>query len=127
MNPRAFCAFAFTLCTFLAPSISIAAPTDCGCTNRTEAEQIERNDVVIEGKVISLKQIKRLRFKYNVARIEIQKATKGTKRKYISVQAIDRQGACAVPFKLDQSIKFAARKRGASYRTNICKIFASTP
>ncbi len=111
----------------LMPAISFAAPIDCGCTNRTEAEQIDRNDVVIEGKVISLKQIRRLRFRYNVARIEIQKATKGTKRKYISVQAIDRQGACAVPFKLDQSIRLAARKRGTSYRTNICKIFASTP
>ncbi len=121
----AFCAFTF--CVFLFSSTGFAAPSsDCGCTIRSEADQVERNDIVVEGKIISIKQTRRLRFKYNVARIEIQKAVKGTKRKYISVQAIKRQGACAVAFKVDQTIRLAARKRGASYRTNICKIFTVT-
>ena len=120
--------YAFTFCAFLLPSTGLAAPSpDCGCTNRSEAEQIERNDIVIEGKVISIKQMRRIRFKYNVARIEIKNAIKGTKRRYVSVQAVDRQGACAVPFKVDQTIKLSARKRGTSYRTNICKIFTSQP
>ncbi len=120
--------YAFALCAFLLPSTGFAAPSsDCGCIIRSEAEQMESSDIVIEGKVISVKQIRRLRFRYSVARIEIQKAIKGTKRRYVSVQAIERQGTCAVPFKTDQTIKLSAKKRGTSYRTNICKIFGVTP
>ncbi len=113
------------LCTIImsvSPSFA-APPNNCSCMPRSETDQIERNDVMIEGKVISLGQKSRLRLKYIIARIEVQKAIKGTKRKYISVMAVDRPGECAVPFKVNENIRLAARKRGASYRTNICKIF----
>ncbi len=119
---RIFALSGFAMLAFCAANPAFAQQ-NCGCTIRSEAEQLERNEVVIEGKIISLSKRSRLRKKYVVARVEISKAIKGTRRSYASVEALDLPGACAVPFSVDKTIKVAARLRGASYRTTICKIF----
>ncbi len=116
---------AFTLgavLTGLAASSALAAP-NCGCTIRPETEQISRNEVVIKGKVTEIKYSKRLGKKVVLARINVLQAIKGTKRRYVTVEAPDKQGECAVPFKMDEPIQLAARPRGTRYRTNVCKVF----
>ena len=95
----------------------------CSCITRTEAEQISRNNVIVQGHVVSVKSSTRLGRKTEVARIRVQSSDGSVDRRYINVEAYEILGQCAVTFKVNEAIRFAALKRGLLYRTNICKIF----
>jgi len=105
------------------PIIFASAASACRCKERPEAEQIARNDLIIEGKVIEVTPTTRLGRKVLSARIEVTKAVKGTSRHFITVQAFEYVGECSVPFKPNEPIKLMARRRGNIYRTTICKIY----
>lgn len=94
----------------------------CACVARSEAEQIARNNIVVKGEVISVKTSTRLGRKVVIARIKIENVEKGAARSYVNVEAYDYPGQCAVMFKLNEPMRFAAMKSGTSYRTNICRI-----
>ena len=102
---------------------SISAASACSCIQRPEAEQIARNDIALQGKVIAVKRTTRLGRKIWVARVQVLSVEKGTSRQYINVEAFDYAGQCGVVFKMNEPLRFAAMKRGTRYRTNICRIF----
>lgn len=106
----------------LALSASSVASAACTCINRPEQDMIARNNLVVQGSVVSVKSSTRLGRKVAVARIRVQTVEKGTNRRYINVEAYEYTGQCAVVFKLNEPIRLAAQRRGPVYRTNICKI-----
>ena len=113
--------------TYVAAAILtlLSAPSAfaCSCVTRTEAEQLSRNNIIVQGSVVSVRPSTRLGRKTQVARVKVQSADGQMDRRYINVEAYEVQGQCAVMFKVNEAIRFAALKRGLVYRTNICKIF----
>ena len=73
--------------------------------------------------MVSVRTSTRLGRKTQVARVRVQSTDGQIDRRYINVEAYEFQGQCAVLFKVNEAIRFAALKRGLVYRTNICKIF----
>ena len=108
-----------SLLVFFTSSMAASA---CSCINRPEADLIVRNNLVVQGSVISVKSSTRLGRRVAVARIRVQSVEKGTNRRYINVEAYEYTGQCSVMFKLNETMRLAAQRRGAVYRTNICKI-----
>lgn len=100
-----------------------SAASACSCIPRSEAEQIARNNVIVQGSVVSVRHGSRLGRRTVVARIHVQTANERMSRRYINVEAYEQIGQCAVIFKPNEKIRFAAVRRGLAYRTNICKIF----
>lgn len=113
----------FVAATILSVLCIGPAASACTCVPRTEAEQVSRNNIIVQGSVVSVKQSTRLGRKILVARIKVASSTRGMARNYINVEAYEMVGQCAVVFKPNESIRFAALRRGLVYRTNICKIF----
>ena len=104
-------------------AVGSSAASACSCIKRPEIEQISRNNIVVQGNIVSVKTTTRMGRSVTVARMRVMTVEKGTSRRYINIEAFDYAGQCAVMFKVNEQMRLAAMKRGTLYRTNICRIF----
>jgi hypothetical protein len=88
----------------------------CQCYNFSRAEIVQRADIVFEGTVAVVTQVRGLL----QATIDVQRIEKGPAISSITLLTPGSTAACGVPFRVAQRVIVAAMRDGRVWRTDNC-------
>ncbi len=95
----------------------IAAPAQaCQCYNFSRAEIVQRADIVFEGTVAVVTQVRGL----VQATIDVSRIEKGPPVTSVTLLTPGSTAACGVPFRVTQRVTVAAMRDGRVWRTDNC-------
>jgi hypothetical protein len=95
----------------------------CQCYNFSRAEIVQRADIVFEGTVAVVTQVRGLL----QATIDVQRIEKGPDVTSITLVTPGSTAACGVPFQVYQRVVVAAMRDGRAWRTDNCIALALRP
>ncbi len=100
----------------LAAIFASSPASACQCYNFSRAEIVQRADIVFEGTVAMVTQVRGLL----QATIDVQRIEKGPDVTSITLLTPGSTAACGVPFRVTQRVIVAAMRDGRVWRTDNC-------
>ncbi len=97
-------------------TLATATASACQCYNFSRAEIVQRADIVFEGTVAVVTQVRGL----VQATIDVSRIEKGPPVTSVTLLTPGSTAACGVPFRVTQRVTVAAMRDGRVWRTDNC-------